>query len=190
MRNLFNKLKNVFSSSVFCDISEEIVNYIKGVKDIESCICIISFKEVQKDIVEVCCDLVEKTNEDVFINKQFIKADVLSKYLPQYIVDSLACDDNKFVIKLISEDLFKIAKSLDAEKLDKNRWFDLVKYVRDNNIDNFELEDDVFYTVLTLFDYNGNVIASNRIAVINEMPQKYFESLYPFKSIRISVEEC
>lgn len=190
METLFNKLKKVFSSSTFCDMSDEIVNYIKGVKNIESCICAISFEEVEKGIVEVNCDLIEKTNGEVFITKSFIKSDVVSKDLPQYIIESLACNDNKFVIKLQSEDLSRIAQSLNAQKLDKNRWFDLVQYVKNNKINKFELKDNVFYTVLNLLDNEDNITATNRIAVINEMPQKFFDAVYPFKSVLINIEEC
>ncbi len=190
METLFSKLKEVFSSSTFCDMSDVIVNYIKGVKNIESCICTISFEEVEKGIVEVKCDLIEKTNGEVFITRSFKKSDVLSKNLPQYILDSLAYNDNKFGIKLQTEDISKIAKSLNAKKLDKKRWFDIVQYVRKNNIDKFELEDNVFYTVLNLLDNEGNITETNRIAVINEMPRKYFDLVYPFKSVQISTEEC
>ena len=110
--------------------------------------------------------------------------------MPQYIIESLACNDNKFVIKLQSEDLSRIAQSLNAQKLDKNRWFDLVQYVKNNKINKFELKDNVFYTVLNLLDNEDNITATNRIAVINEMPQKFFDAVYPFKSVLINIEEC
>lgn len=63
MEKLFKSFKKIFSSSNFFDLGDEIVSYIQNV---ETGICIVNFKEVSEKLFEVKCDLIDRTNANIY----------------------------------------------------------------------------------------------------------------------------
>ncbi len=189
MAKLFKTFKKIFSSSNFFDLGDEIVSYIQDIKNIETGICIINFENISGNIFEIKCDLIDRTNGEVYIRKSFTKVDILSKDLPQHIAALLSNNEDNISIKLQSEDIERLAESVEIEKLKNCRWFDLLNYLRQNKVKKIELEDSVFYTVLNCLDDNNKVVSSKRIGIISEIPQKVFDAVYPFKSVQINTED-
>lgn len=189
MAKLFKSFKKIFSSSNFYDLGDEIVSYIQDIKNIETAICIINFENVSGNIFEIQCDLIDRTNGEVYIRKSFTKVDILLKDLPQHISALLSNNEDNTAIKLQAEDIERLAESVEIEKLKNSRWFDLLNYLKQNNVKKFELEDRVFYTVINCLDDNNKTISSKRIGIISEMPQKVFDTVYPFKSVQINTED-
>ena len=189
MAKLFKSFKKIFSSSNFFDLGDDIVSYIQDIKDIETGICIINFEKISENLFEIKCDLIDRTSGEVYIRESFIKLDILSKDLPQHIVNSLLDSKENVSIKLQSEDIEKLADSVEVEKLKNCRWFNLLDYLRGNKVNKFELEDRAFYTLLNCVDDNNNVAFSRRIGIISEIPQKVFDAVYPFKSIQLNIED-
>lgn len=189
MAKLFKSLKKIFSSSNFFDLGDDIVSYIQDIKDIETGICIIKFEKVSENLFEIKCDLIDRTSGEVYIRESFVKFDILSKDLPQYIVYLLLNSKENVSIKLQSEDIEKLADLVGIEKLKNCRWFNLLDYLRENKVCKFELEDRVFYTLLNCMDGNNNLMFSKRIGIISEIPQKVFDAVYPFKSVQLKTED-
>lgn len=189
MAKLFKSLKKIFSSSNFFDLGDDIVSYIQDIKDIETGICIIKFEKVSENLFEIKCDLIDRTSGEVYIRESFVKFDILSKDLPQYIATSLSNNKENTFIKLQAEDIERLAESIEFEKLKNCRWFELLNYLRENKVNRFELEDRVFYTILYCLDDNNKIISSKRIGIISEIPQKVFDAVYPFKSVQLKTED-
>lgn len=189
MAKLFKLFKKIFSSSYFYDLGDEIVSYIQDIKNIETAICIINFENVSGNRFEIQCDLIDRTNGEVYIRKSFTKVYVLLKDLPQHISALLSNNEDNTAIKLQAEDIERLAESVEIEKFKNCRWFELLNYLRENKVNRFELEDRVFYTILYCLDDNNKITSSKRIGIISEIPQKVFDAVYPFKSVQLKTED-
>lgn len=66
MEKLFKSFKKIFSSSNFFDLGDEIVSYIQNIQNVETGICIVNFKEVSEKLFEVKCDLIDRTNANIY----------------------------------------------------------------------------------------------------------------------------
>lgn len=187
---LFQSFKKIFSSSNFFNLGDEIVSYFLNIKKLETGICILNFEQLPNKVVEVKCDLIDRRNGEVFITRSFAKTDVLVKDLPEYIAKSLNNEKKSSTIKLQADDIEALFSLSNYEKLDNCRWFKLLDNLKENDVAQFELHDYVFYTLVKCMDSEGKITSLIRIGVINEIPQKIYDAVYPFKSKKLSVEDC
>lgn len=184
MAKIFKQLTRIFSSSNFMDMGDEMIREIQKTQNIDKGLILMKFllKSKDKDIFNIKCDFVYNSCGKPYIIEEFESTYINIVDLPKYIGEIISCENESNSLKISEEDIERLAESIEVQSKGKIRWAELIAEVRANNCNKFELEDRVFYTLFTCFDDNDNIVSQKRYGIINELPQKVYEAVYPFKS--------
>ncbi|MEE0991644.1 MAG: hypothetical protein UH542_01545 [Bacteroidales bacterium] len=172
-------------------MGDEMIREIQKTQNIDTGLILMKFlsKSKDKDIFEIKCDFVYNSGGKPYIIEEFESTYINIVDLPKYIGEIMSCENETNSLKISEEDIERLAESIEVQSKGKIRWADLISEVRANNCEKFELEDRVFYTLFTCFDDNDNVVSQKRYGIINELPQKVYEAVYPFKSETFKAED-
>ncbi len=189
MAKIFKQLTRILSSSNFLDMGDEMIREIQKIDDIETGFVLMNFLPNSKISFEIKCDLYYHSKGQAFKRNNFEGTLIDINDLPKSISENMTSSNECNTLKISQEDIEKLAESIEIQTKGKIRWAELIAEVRTNNCNKFELEDRVFYTLFTCFDDNDNIVSQKRYGIINEVPQKVYAAVYPFKSETFKAED-